>query len=45
MDAALDYIEEKAKAAGESTADWMLNRQVEVDPDGAVKHGDLPRSE
>jgi len=45
IDAAFDYIEEKAKAAGESTADWMLNRQVEVDPEGAMKHGDLPRSE
>lgn len=45
IDAALDYIEEKAKAAGEPTADWMLNRQVEVDPEGAVKHGDLPQAE
>jgi predicted nuclease of predicted toxin-antitoxin system len=45
IDAALDYIEEKAEAAGESTADWMLNKQVEVDPEGAVKHGDLPRAE
>ena len=45
IDAALDYIEERAKAAGEPAADWMLNRQVEVDPDGAVKHGYLPRSE
>lgn len=45
MDAALDYIEEMAKVAGESTADWMLNRQVEVDLNGAVKHGDLPSAE
>ena len=45
IDAALDYIGEKAKAADESAADWMLNRQVEVDSGGAVKHGDLPRSE
>ncbi len=45
MDAALDYIEEMARAADESTADWMLNKQVEVDPDGAVRHGDLPSDE
>jgi hypothetical protein len=45
MDAALDYIEEMARAADESTADWMLNKQVEVDPDGAVRHGDLPSVE
>jgi predicted nuclease of predicted toxin-antitoxin system len=45
IDAVLDYIEEKAEAAGESTADWMLNRQVEVDPNGAVRHGNLPQTE
>lgn len=38
-------IEEKAKAADEPTADRMLNKQVEVDPEGATKHGDLPRPE
>ncbi len=45
IDAALDYIEEKTETAGESTADWMLNRQVEVGPDGRVRHGDLPSAE
>ncbi len=45
IDAALDYIEEMAKGAGESAADWMLNRRVEVDPDCTVSHGDLPSAE
>ena len=42
LDAALDYIEERAKASGETAAEWMLNRRIEVDSDGAVGHEDLP---
>lgn len=40
--AALDYIERQAKAEGETTAEWMLNKRVEVDSHGAPTHDDLP---
>jgi predicted nuclease of predicted toxin-antitoxin system len=42
LDAALDYIEQKADAAGEATAEWMLNKRVEVNPSGKATHDDLP---
>jgi predicted nuclease of predicted toxin-antitoxin system len=42
LDAALDYIEQQAKAASETAAEWMLNRRVEIDPSGKAVHGDLP---
>lgn len=42
LDAALDYIEGQAKASAETAAEWMLNKRVGVDPDGAVRHEDLP---
>lgn len=42
LDAALDYIEQLAEAAGETAAQWMLNKQVEIDPSGKATHGDLP---
>lgn len=42
LDAALDYIEQQAAASAETAAEWMLNRGVEVDADGAVRHEDLP---
>lgn len=42
LDAALDYIERHAKAAGETPAEWMLNRRVEVDSHSAPTHDDLP---
>lgn len=42
FDAALGYIEERAAALTETAAEWMLNKRVEVNPDGAVRHEDLP---
>jgi hypothetical protein len=42
LDAALDHIERLAKAAGETAAEWMLNKRVEIDPSGKATHGDLP---
>lgn len=42
LDAAVDYIEHQAKAAGEAASDWMLNRRVEIDPSGRATHEDLP---
>jgi predicted nuclease of predicted toxin-antitoxin system len=42
LDAALDYIEQLAEAADETAAQWMLNKQVEIDPSGKATHGDLP---
>lgn len=42
LDAALDYIERQAKAAGEPASEWMLNKRVEVDPSGTITHNDLP---
>jgi predicted nuclease of predicted toxin-antitoxin system len=42
LDAALDYIEQLAEAADETAAQWMLNKQVEIDPGGKATHGDLP---
>jgi len=42
FDAALEHIEKRADAAAETAAEWMLNRRVEVDSDGAVRHEDLP---
>jgi len=42
LDAALDYIEQQAKAAGETDAEWMLNKRVEVDLDASITHVDLP---
>lgn len=40
--AALDYIRRHARADGESEADWMLNRLVEIDDGGEGSHEDLP---
>jgi predicted nuclease of predicted toxin-antitoxin system len=45
LDAALDYIEQKADAAGEIVAEWMLNKRVEVNPSGKATHGDLPSAD
>lgn len=42
LDAALDYIERQADAADETPAEWMLNRQVEVNPSEKATHDDLP---
>jgi hypothetical protein len=42
LDTALDYIEHQAKAAAETTVEWMLNKRVEVDPSGETGHDDLP---
>lgn len=42
LDAALDYIETQSEASAETVAEWMLNKRVEVDLDGAVSHADLP---
>lgn len=42
LDAALIYIERQSKAAGEPAADWMINKRVEVAPDGTVAHEVLP---
>jgi predicted nuclease of predicted toxin-antitoxin system len=42
LDAALYYIEQQAKAAGETAAEWMLNKRVEIDSSGEATHDDLP---
>ncbi len=42
LDTALDYIKRQAKATGEATAEWMLNKRVEIDPTGTATHEDLP---
>ncbi len=42
LDAAFDYIERQANAAGEATAEWMLNKRVEIDRTGTATHEDLP---
>ena len=42
LDTALGYIERQADAADETTAEWMLNKQVEVDSSGKATHDDLP---
>ncbi len=42
LDTAFDYIERQADAADETAAEWMLNKQVEVDPSGNATHDDLP---
>lgn len=42
LDAVLDYIERKADAANEATAEWMLNKRVEIDLSGNATHDDLP---
>lgn len=31
LDAALDYIERNAKAAGETAVEWILNKRIEID--------------
>lgn len=41
FDAALDYIERQAKAAAETAEEWMLNKRVEIDPEGTITHGEL----
>jgi predicted nuclease of predicted toxin-antitoxin system len=45
LDAALDYIEQHAKLTRETAAEWMLNKHVEIDPNGSAKHFDLPSAE
>jgi predicted nuclease of predicted toxin-antitoxin system len=45
LDAALDYIEQKADAAGETAAEWMLNKRVEVNPNSRATHDELPSSD
>jgi predicted nuclease of predicted toxin-antitoxin system len=42
FEAAIDYIEQAASATGETSAEWMLNRQVAVDHDGTTWHASLP---
>ena len=42
LDAAIDYIEQKAEIANETAAEWMLNKRIEVDPSGKATHEDLP---
>ena len=41
--ACLDYIERQAERAGESTADFMLNRVAEVDGGRRAVSANLPR--
>jgi predicted nuclease of predicted toxin-antitoxin system len=45
LDVALDYIEQKARIADETAAEWMLNKRIEVDPGGKATHNDLPGRE
>lgn len=45
LDAALDYIEQQANDEDETPAAWMLNKRVEVAPDGSIKHADLSDAE
>lgn len=42
LDAALDYIERQANGENETPAEWMINKRIEVDLGGPVKHVDLP---
>jgi predicted nuclease of predicted toxin-antitoxin system len=42
LDAALDHIEQQAKATAETAAEWMFNKRVEIDPTGKTTHDDLP---
>lgn len=42
LDGALDYIEQEAIATGETAAEWMLNKRVDVSPSGEATHNDLP---
>jgi len=42
LDAVLDR---QAKAAGETPAEWMLNKRVEIDLGRAAVHDDLPNAE
>lgn len=42
LDAALDYVEQKADAADETAAEWMLNKRVDVSPSGKATHDNLP---
>jgi hypothetical protein len=42
LDAAFDYIERQANAAGETTAEWTLNKRIEIDLSGKATHEDLP---
>lgn len=44
LDAALTYIEGQAKDESESTANWMLNKRVEIAPSGAAMYEDLPNA-
>jgi hypothetical protein len=30
---------------GETPVEWMLNKRVEIDLDGSIKHVDLPSAE
>lgn len=45
LDVAVDYIEQKARVADETAAEWMLNKRIEVDPGGKATHTDLPGRE
>jgi len=45
LDAVFDYIERQAKAAGETPAEWMLNKRVEIDLGRTAVHDDLPSAE
>ncbi|HET9162191.1 MAG TPA: hypothetical protein VFN89_01935 [Solirubrobacterales bacterium] len=45
LDVALDYIEQESDAAGETAAEWMLNKRVEVDPSSKATHDDLPSAD
>jgi predicted nuclease of predicted toxin-antitoxin system len=42
LDHAVDYIEAHARDRDESSADWMVNRYIEVDLEGSASHRDLP---
>ena len=44
LETALDYIEEHAKTQGETAAEWMTNKRVEVDSSGMATHDDLPHA-
>jgi Domain of unknown function (DUF5615) len=44
LDAALGYIEQMADATGEPAAEWMLNKLVEVTPNGKATHNELPKT-
>jgi predicted nuclease of predicted toxin-antitoxin system len=45
LDAALSYIEQEADTAGETAAEWMLNKRVDVNPSGEATHGYLPEAD